>query len=479
MSERAVREPDLFRVEQVVEATGGTLLQGQGHVPLGGVFTDSRESLPGGLFVALSGENFDGARFCRAAVDGGARAVLVDRSAWPAGLNGELPDEACVIGVLDSLTALGDLAAWHRRRYPVRLVAVTGSNGKTSTKEMIAAVLGGAPDVLFNRGNFNNLIGMPRALLGLRPEHTYAVMEMGMNTPGEIDRLAQVAGPQLGVITNVHPVHLEGLGTIQAVARAKGELLEHVEPTGAVVLNADDPCVMQQASRTRARIVTFGQSPAADVRIADVRQREHDLAFELHLESGPLSIELPRLGVHNASNAAAAAAIGMIEELDPSLIKDRLETAPAPPMRMEVLELGQTKLLVDCYNANPRSVQAALTTVGQLPCKGQRLAVLGDMLELGQASAQLHRQVGRAAAEAGLDGLCAFGPEAVEIAAGAREAGLSEVLHTESISEAGDWAANKLTPGACLLLKGSRGMRLERLAESLAAQQGIDWNRGH
>jgi UDP-N-acetylmuramoyl-tripeptide--D-alanyl-D-alanine ligase len=277
----------------------------------------------------------------------------------------------------------------------------------------------------------------------------------------------------------VHPVHLEGLGTIQAVAQAKGELLDRVEPTGVVVLNADDPCVMQQAPRTRARIVTFGQSPAADVRIADVRQHERGLAFELHLESGPLSIELPRLGVHNASNAAAAAAIGLIEELDPILIKDRLEAAPAPPMRMEVLELGQTRLLVDCYNANPRSVQAALTTLGQLPGPGQRLAVLGDMLELGQASASLHRQVGRAAAEAGLDGLCAFGPQAAQIAVGAREAGLNEVLHTESIAEAGDWAADKLTPGAWLLLKGSRGMRLERLAETLAAQQGIDWNRGH
>lgn len=478
MSATSKSEGDLFTAAQVATAAVGQLVQGDPDVGLAQVVTDSRQPAPGALFVALRGERFDGSTFCANAVDNGARAVLIERDAWDAGRCGPLGD-AAVIVVPDCLRALGDLAGWHRRRFPARLVAVTGSNGKTSTKEMIAAVLGGAPDVLFNRGNFNNLIGMPRALLGLTAQHRYAVMEMGMNAPGEIARLAELAGPQIGVITNVHPVHLEGLGSIQAVAEAKGELLEAVPGDGAVVLNADDPYVLQQAERTRALRVTFGQSPAADVRLEKVEQRSTGLTFILRLPEGEIEVELARLGMHNAVNAAAAAAVGSIEGLAPEQIAERLARAPAPPMRMEVVRIAEAGLLVDCYNANPRSVQAALGTLAQLPAKGPRLAILGDMLELGNAAESLHRQVGRQAAEAGLDGLCAFGRLSAATAEAAREAGLSQVAHTEDIDEATDWARERIGPGVWLLLKGSRGMRLERIGVALAKENGVAWGEEH
>lgn len=478
MSAGLMDERELFSAAEVAAATGGRIDQGKPDAGLSEVVTDSRESAPGALFVALRGERFDGATFCAAAVAKGARAVMVEREAWASGRCGEL-NEATVILVDDSLRALGDLAGWHRRRFQVRLVAVTGSNGKTSTKEMIAAVLGGAPAALYNRGNFNNLIGMPRALLGLRAAHRWAVMEMGMNAPGEIARLAALAAPQIGVLTNVHPVHLQGLGSIQAVAEAKGELLEAVPGDGAVVLNADDPYVLQQAERTRALRVTFGLSPAAHVRVEAVNQGPTGLDFRLHLPEGEIEVGLARLGAHNALNAAAAAAVGVIEGLSPEVIADRLSRAPAPPMRMEVVRIGHASLLADCYNANPRSVQAALTTLAQLPAEGARLAILGDMLELGDAAESLHKQVGRQAAEAGLDGLCAFGSLSAATAEAARAAGLADVLHSQDIDEAVAWARKRIGPGAWLLLKGSRGMRLERVGAALAHDYGLVWGEGH
>jgi len=282
-----------------------------------------------------------------------------------------------------------------------------------------------SPGVLSTPGNLNNLVGMPLTLLRLSAAHRHAVLEMGMNAPGEIARLAATARPEVGLVTNVHPVHLLGLGTIQAVAEAKGELVAALEPGGVAVLNADDPYVLKQGERTSARRVTFGQSPAADVRVAEVRQEADALTFQLNLDGRAWPVRLPRLGAHNALNAAAAAAVGWVEGVGAEPIVERLARAALPPMRMQRLDLGDAHLLVDCYNANPRSVQAALATLAEVARGKPRLAVLGDMLELGESAEQLHRQVGRAAAEVRLDGLCAFGPLARFIAEGAREAGLA------------------------------------------------------
>lgn len=456
----------IFSLEQISKASSGRLELGNGSAEVRGVVTDSRAVYEGCLYVALKGERFDGASFCSDAAAAGAGAVLVNREAWDEGRCA--PGGTCgVISVDDTLHALGDLAQWHRSRYPARVIAVTGSNGKTSTKEMIAAVLGGEPEVLANRGNFNNLIGMPRALLRLGPSHRWAVMEMGMNAPGEIARLAQVACPQVGVITNVHPVHLEGLGSIQAVATAKGELLESLPADGVAILNADDPYVLQQSKRSRARVLTFGLSPAADLRVEEPSQGPDGIKFFLVMDKQRVAVDMPRLGIHNATNAAAAAAVGMIEGIEPASIASRLGHAAIPSMRMEIVKLGRTGVIADCYNANPRSVQAALTTLAKLPAEGTRLAILGDMLELGGASGQLHAQVGLSAVSSGLDGLCAFGPQSAHMADAAKDAGLGDVFHAERIEDVIEWAKARVENCSWILLKGSRGMRMERVLDGL------------
>ena len=468
----------VFTAAEAAAATGGALVQGPGSAAAQVVSTDSRRPAADSLFLALRGPSFDGARYAAQAVAGGARIVVLSRAAWEARLCGELPAEVAVVAVEDSLAALGALAAWHRQRQPARVVGVTGSNGKTSTKEMTAAVLGGEPGVLSTRGNLNNLVGLPLTLLRLGPAQHHAVLEMGMNAPGEISRLAATARPQVGLITNVHPVHLQGLGSLQAVAEAKGELVATLGAGAVAVLNADDPYVLKQGERTGARRVTFGQSPAADVRVAEVHQEADAVTFQLSLAGRAWPVRLERLGAHNALNAAAAAAVGWVEGVPPEQIVERLAHAPVPPMRMERLDLGDAHLLVDCYNANPRSVQAALQSLAEIARGRPKLAVLGDMLELGEASEQLHRQVGRAAAEARLDGLCAFGPQARFLAEGAREAGLKAVVHTRELDEVLAWLREQMGVGSWVLLKGSRGMRLERVARALASELGVPWDRG-
>jgi UDP-N-acetylmuramoyl-tripeptide--D-alanyl-D-alanine ligase len=464
----------MFIAKQVAKATAGEVVCGDGRIAVSHISTDSRTVQPDSVFIALAGEHFDGGRFCVQAAEAGARLLLVNRTVWTAGRLDRLPAQTQVVAVDDTLRALGDLAAWHRRRLGAKLIAITGSNGKTSTKEMVAWVLGGEPSVLYNHGNYNNLIGMPRSLLRLRPQHRYAVMEMGMNRPGEILRLADIADPQVAVVTNVHPVHLEGLGSIQAVADAKGELLERLDPAGTVVLNADDPYVLQMAHRTQARKMLYGYSPAADVRIGQVKMTSAGLVFVLGVEATHVELRLPHLGVHQASNAAAAFCVGLLLGLSVDEISNRLATAPSPPMRMEVVDLGPFRLLVDCYNANPRSVQAALETLAKMETQ-TRLAILGDMLELGESSKQLHRQVGLGVAEAKLDALCTYGEHAKAIAEGAREAGLTNVHHAESMEQVLAWSRRWLCDDAWLLLKGSRGMRLERVVERLCEEHKVNW----
>jgi len=465
----------LASAAQVAKASGGKLVAGNAKTTCSAVGTDSRSPLEDSLFVALSGENFNGADFCADAVAGGARILVVTNTDWSRGLTGDLKD-AAVVTVDDTLHALGDLAAWRRAAFRIRLVAITGSNGKTSTKEMTTAVLGGAPGVLSNQGNLNNLVGMPRSLLALGEGHHHVVMEMGMNRPGEIARLAEIARPQVGVLTNVHPVHLEGLGSLQAVAEAKGELLEALPSDGTAVLNADDPYVLKQAARTKARQVTFGRSPSAEVRVVSARQKAGEVEAELALPDGSLKVRIDRPGLHNALNAAAAAAVGMVEGIEPDRIAERIGRASLPALRMERLELGSGCLLVDCYNANPRSVEAALSTLRDL-AGGPAYAVLGDMRELGEASEELHRKTGQAAAVADLAGLCTFGGEARAIASGAREGGLAEVAETESIDEATQWTRERLKAGGWVLIKGSRAMRMERIAETIAAEYGVPWRK--
>lgn len=476
MTKRLIKDPGvLCTAQQLAEAVSGTVVRGDPQLSCSAVTTDSREPAPNSLFIALGGPNFDGACFCQQAIATGSRLLLVSESAWQAGVVGELPRGCAVVVAVDTLRALGDLAAWHRRRFSARVIAVTGSNGKTSTRELIVTVLGGEPAVLANHGNFNNLVGMPRALLGLSKRHQHAVMEMGMNAAGEIARLAEIASPEVGVITNVHPVHLEGLGSLSAVAEAKGELFAALPPSGTAVLNADDPYLLKQVARTKARQLTFGHSPTADVRITAVRLVPSGLEVELHMAGNSVVTVLRTIGSHNAFNAAAAAAVGMVEGIAPAEIAKRLEQVIFPGMRLEHVSMGEAHLLVDCYNANPHSMQAGLQALNEVAGVSKKLAVLGDMRELGSQSHELHQQVGRYVVEAGVQGLCTFGPLARLIAGEARRGGLSDVIETEQPEEAVAWLLSRLTPGCWVLLKGSRALRLERIAALLAQKLGVHW----
>lgn len=464
-----------FTLEQAAWAAGARVI-GAGSSPgFEGVFTDSRAPLRGGLFVALRGENFDGSAFAGQAVRAGAAGVLA-----PADAVEKVRTEvgsAALLAAADTTRALGLLAgAWRRQLANLRVVCITGSTGKTSTKELIAEVLAAAGPSLKTEGNLNNEVGVPLTLLRLGEEHRYAAIECGMNHLGEIARLASYADPDVGVVTNVGPVHLEGCGSIEGVAHAKGELFHALRDTGVAVANADDARVMAQAKLSRRRLLSFGAAYNADVRVHEAHHGGAGLQVTLEFAGAKRDVELKLIGLHNAGNAAAAAAAGLALGIEPDAILRGLANATTPGRRMRPVRLQNGALLIDdCYNANPSSTKAALLTLTQLvQGKGRAIAVLGDMLELGHTELDLHRDVGRFAATAGPAFLVCFGKRARSLGEGAVEAGLAResVEFTEDPAEAVHLVAPRLRPDDVVLVKGSRGMKMERISDALSAGGG-------
>src|SRR5207253_9988505 len=372
---------------------------------LAGVFTDSRAPVAGALFVALVGDRHDGSQFAVAAAKAGAAGVLV-----PAGAAARVRDELraawlkpVLLAAVDTGRALGGLAhAWRASLPDLRVVCVTGSTGKTSTKELVASVLETAGSTLKTEGNLNNEVGVPLTLFRLGPEHRYAVVEAGMNHLGEIARLAGWADRDVGLVTNVGPVHLEGCGSLEGVAHAKGELFHALRDGAAAVANADDARVLAQARLSRRRLVTFGAAFGSDVRLISAHHGGSGLRVELAFGGTRWMAELKLIGTHNGYNAAAAGAVGVALGLPADLILRGLANAATPGRRMRPVRLPNGALLIDdCYNANPSSTKAALLTLTHLVRgKGRAIAVLGDMLELGHTELDLHRDVGRFAAGA-------------------------------------------------------------------------------
>jgi UDP-N-acetylmuramoyl-tripeptide--D-alanyl-D-alanine ligase len=459
-----------FDLGQLARAAEAEIVGGALPMSVAAVGIDSRSLPAAALFVALRGERFDGHDFVAAAVQAGARAVLVDREGH-AGL-GSLPVPRLV--VKDTLRALGEIARLNRWRRPRPIVAVTGSNGKTTTKELLHAALSAHGPVHKTTGNLNNLVGLPLTLLAWPDDAWAAVLEMGMNAPGEIARLAEIAQPNVGVITNVGPAHLLGLGTVDDVGRAKGELYSGLGPTGTAIVNLDDSVVMRIAfprlgSRRR---LTFGTVVGADVRVVEQVLTAVGSRVTFEVLGRKLHADLPLVGPHNAMNAAAAVAGAAAMGVDPEVAVAALTSVSVPGGRLRAVEVATTgiHLIDDTYNANPASMRAAFTAVAQL-AKGRYVAVLGDMLELGPTSPALHHEVGRAAAAAGISWILALGEHAAQIAAGARESG-ANATHFESLDgliraldlglERGDW----------VLVKGSRGMRMERVVAHLEGRRG-------
>jgi UDP-N-acetylmuramoyl-tripeptide--D-alanyl-D-alanine ligase len=427
-----------------------------------GVSTDSRTIREGDVFFAIRGERYDGHAFVGPALDRGAAAAVVT-----AGAPVQAPPER-LLPVADTVTALQDLAAWYRGRFSITVVGVTGTNGKTTTKDMSAAVLSTRMRTMKTEGNLNNHIGVPLTLLGISSRHDAAVIEMGMSHPGEIGRLASIARPSVGVITNVAEAHLESMRDLDTVATAKGELIEALPADGTAVLNADDPRVMGQAVRTRARVVTFGIDRSGDVRAVDVRERGVGVDFTVE---GDGRATLPVPGAHNVANALAAIAVGEVLGVDRAAAIEGLASFSSSPMRMSVAQLGRRTLLNDAYNANPGSVGAALRTLVAVAGGRPAAAVLGDMLELGERSRAAHREIGRLAAGLGVDFLLLYGHEVQEIRSGALEGGTEPAR----VLVFGDRAAlvralRGLPDDAVILVKGSRGMRMEEVVELLVTE---------
>jgi UDP-N-acetylmuramoyl-tripeptide--D-alanyl-D-alanine ligase len=457
-----------FTPDELAAATGGRWT-GAPPAALAGVSTDTRALAAGALFVALRGERFDAHDFLAEAAARGAAAAVVTALRQAQGgrpYAGPMP----LLEVPDTLVALGAIARHHRERFDLPVVGVTGSNGKTTTREMLAAILARRGPVLRSEGNLNNEVGVPLTLLGLGPQHRHAVIEMGMSHPGEIARLAAMARPQVGVVTLAAPAHLAGLGSVEAVADAKAVLYQGLPPGGVAVANADDPRMLDRAEASGRRLITFSAGPErrGDVAVLEVSQGAGGLRFVLSVGNRALPVHVPALvGAHNAANAAAAAAAAVALGVpDRDVVEGLREVRPVGRrLRLETLPSGLA-LLDDCYNANPASMRAALATLAALSGGRRPAAVLGDMLELGAAEAEAHRALGEEAARAGVRLLAAFGPASRGTAEAARAAGLP-AFHTEDPDQLSAWARAQLDPGDLLLVKGSRGMRLERLVEAL------------
>jgi UDP-N-acetylmuramoyl-tripeptide--D-alanyl-D-alanine ligase len=439
------------------------------------VSTDSRTVRAGDLFFCLQGPTFDGHDFSKAVADAGAAGIVCDKgkaSTVRAAVD-RAASRPVILEVLETLTALGDLAAWTRAGFHAPLVGVTGSNGKTTTKEMLRAIFlahAGEGKVLATQGNLNNLIGVPLTLFGLAPGHEAAIVEMGMNVPGEIARLTEIARPTVGLITCVAEAHLEGLGTIEGVARAKGELFEGLPEDAVAVVNADDPNVVREARRFRfpGRRLTFGK--AGEVSATDVRCDRIDASsFTVSFAGLDARIDLPLGGRHNVQNALGAIAAALAAGVSLETIATGLSAMKPPPMRMSAESLAGVTLVNDAYNANPGSMAAALHTLGGLDAR--RIVVVGDMLELGPRAAELHHRLGQQAAGIAPLLLCAFGRFAGDVAAGAKQAGLepSKVLVCARHEDAAAAVARVWLPGDAVLVKGSRGSAMEKVVEALRA----------
>ncbi len=445
----------------VAEATGGRLVSNGADVRVQGFCTDSRALQPGELFIPLRGPRFDGHDFLAQVAQAGAAACLSEETVG--GLS--IP----VVQVEDTLRALGDLAAMLRNRFSGPVVGITGTSGKTTTKEMLASILSRTGDGLKSAGNYNNLIGVPLTLFNLKSEHCWAVVEMGMSERGEIARLTEIVRPEIGLITNVGRAHLESLGGIDAVARAKGELFANLPFGGTALVNADDPHVAQLPVANGVKKITYGRSAEAQIRADHVTARNGSVEFQLLLAGETRPVRLPLPGRHNVQNALAAAAAAQALNVSMSDIVAGLEEFSPCPGRMELLELRNDILILnDSYNANPLSARAALDALHDLGSTGRRLALLGDMLELGAAAADLHREVGRMAAEC-VDYLFLLGEFANEFGQGAAEGGLDvdRIIIGRSHADVAARIEQQLQAGDRLLIKGSRGMQLEKVVDLL------------
>jgi len=459
-----------YSAVKLIAACHGRIITGEPGDAFGGISTDSRDIRAEDLFVPLRGEKFDGHDFLLPALEAGARGALVDRD-----ITREIYNRLSnfvLIQVQDTLLALSDLASTHRIQRPTPLIAVTGSSGKTTVKEMIATVLSKSHRPLVSAGNLNNMIGLPMTVLNLDSSHTIAVVEAGINKPGEMEHLARAAAPNVAVITTVGPVHLEGLGSVENVANEKFKLAMALPSDGTVIVPSGDPYLEPLLGRSPARSVTFGFEQG-DFRAADVRFG-HETGFVMVTPAGSQPVRLRIPGRHSVTNALAAAAAAMAVGTDLKEVSEALSEFHTISWRMEVvpLENGRT-LLRDCYNANPQSVKAALEVLAQRRNSGRTLAILADMAELGEQAPGLHEEIGRDAAALGIDRLVFVGRYGEDFLKGflAGHGDIDACLAVPDRDTAWNVIAQSLRDFETILVKGSRVMKMELIAHRIVEEQ--------
>jgi UDP-N-acetylmuramoyl-tripeptide--D-alanyl-D-alanine ligase len=425
-----------------------------------GYSIDSRTVGPGQLFFAVKGERLDGHDFVEPALERGAIAAVVRQDQL-----GRYPGETRLLAVEDTLVALQTLATAVRKLWGKPLIGVTGSVGKTTTKEAIAHVLSARFRVLKSEGNFNNHFGLPLMLLKLELEHDVAVIEMGMSHAGEIRALAKIAQPEVGVVTNVAPVHLEFFESLAGIARAKYELVESLPASGTAVLNADDEYVSQFGRDFKGKVVRYGMRATAEVRAENIRSKGAEgVEFEVVIGNARERARLPLVGEHNVLNALAAVAVGLERGLTPAEAVRALATLVPADKRGQVLQVGNITVINDCYNSNPKALEAMVDALAGMAAK-RRIVVAGEMLELGPAGEEMHRQAGQHIAEKKIDVLLGVRGLAQAMVEGARTAG-SRAEFVATPEEAGEWLAREGRDGDLVLLKASRGVKLEKALES-------------
>ncbi len=454
---------------EIIQPMEGELVSGRAGSVLTGISTDSREMEPGRLFVALKGERYDGHDFVAKAVERGASAVVVEKDR---GTGISEDNGPAVIAVADTLNALGTLASWWRHRHDVTLIAITGTTGKTTTKEMTASILALGTETLKNEGNLNNLIGLPLTLLRLERGHHKAVLEMGMNRPGEIGRLTEIADPDVGLITNVGRAHLEGVGDLMGVVRAKMELLEKISHRSQIIINGDDGVLKGEASKIKREFITYGLRQDNVVRADNIRSMGREgVSFNILYQDNCVPVKIKVPGLHNLFNALAAAAIAICIKESFEHIGSGLSRFEGIEGRFTVSSLPGGGILVDdTYNSNPSSLKAALDSVKEMAGGKMRLILgLGEMMELGDESTPAHLEAGAMAADIGASYVFVMGEHASEMLKGALEKGFSRrrVVETKSHQEMAQKIEEIAGKGDLILLKGSRKIGLEKVSEIL------------
>ena len=449
-----------FSLKEIIKVTGADTNTND-EIIFQGITTDSRKISPGVLFVALKGETFDGENFAGDAIKKGAAGVLVGKN-----FSAEIP--GAILKVADTLEAYQKIGGYWRDRFDIPVVAVTGSSGKTTTKDLTAAVLTALGKIQKTSANFNNEIGVPLTLLGINDEHKAAVVEIGMRGLGQIEALAKFVKPTIAIITNVNETHIELLGSMENIAKAKGELAEAIKPGGTVILNADNSYTedIKKVVAPGVNILTFAVENPADIKAENISAHQTSTDFDLLYRGKKYHMDLPVIGRHNVLNALSAVAVGISCGISFDEMQRGFSTLVTTKMRFEVIRRDNLVIVNDAYNASPASMCASIRTVSEI-YDGRKIAVLGDMLELGNIAEKSHREVGKEVFENNFDVLITYGELGKFIAAGAKDAGMEKVFTTDTHEETAKKILAVIKDGDTILFKASHGMHLEKVIEMI------------